>query len=360
VKGVETQVIVVIPSCRSINTQYLKSLIEYGARFIVIDDSEGSIKINHPQFEVYNWSDRKRLLGRNEIAIPRKNGACRDLGFYIAWKQGETDEIIVAIDDDCVIESKDFGKQVESKLSQGVRRTAHGKGQHINIFDLYRNVDSTKLFPRGFPYSARVSYEPWRFDDKVSGQVHFNLGLWREVFDINAIDKIRLDQTIFPDAELIHENVVIPQGKLISVCSGNMQFRRELIPAVYQLPMNIEVMPNWAIDRYGDIWAGFILKTLMDIRGDQMSVGAPMVRHLREEPYQNNIVKEHLGHMVNEEFIELLLQSSSQIRPGSYLDMMRHLREELSRNAVNSSLILRAYLQHLDTSLVAWLEALGS
>ena len=108
----------------------------------------------------------------------------------------------------------------------------------------------------------------------------FNLGLWREYFDVNAIDKLQGPQFCYPDAELQHDSVILPDASLISVCSMNMQFRREVIPAVYQLPMHVEVMPGWVIDRYGDIWGGFILKTLMDLRGDRMAAGGPMIRHL--------------------------------------------------------------------------------
>lgn len=47
-----------------------------------------------------------------------------------------------------------------------------------------------------------------------------------------------------PNAKLKVPSVIVENEKLISVCSMNMQFRRELIPAVYQLPMHVEVMPN--------------------------------------------------------------------------------------------------------------------
>src|SRR6185436_8367950 len=105
--------IVVIPCSRSIRLDYLTPLIEAGARFIVVDDSEGSIKIDHPQFEVYTWSDQRRMLGHLEKAIPRRNGACRDFGFYVAWATSSDDEIIVALDDDCSVEHTDFAERVE-------------------------------------------------------------------------------------------------------------------------------------------------------------------------------------------------------------------------------------------------------
>lgn len=42
---------------------------------MIVDDSEGTIRIDHPQFEVYNWADRKKMLGPLEIGYPKRNGA---------------------------------------------------------------------------------------------------------------------------------------------------------------------------------------------------------------------------------------------------------------------------------------------
>jgi hypothetical protein len=349
--------IVVIPSNRAINLAYFHPLIDSGARFIVVDDSPGTIKIDHPQFKVYSWEDRKKLLGENEIAIPRRNGACRDLGFVIAWREANDDEIIVALDDDCEVYERDFATQVQESLSGKARPVANAPGVHLNVLDVYANCPD-HLFPRGFPYSSRGAYRRCTFDGTQSKDVKFSLGLWKNIFDVNAIDKLNGPAFIHPDIELAHPSVIIPPGKLISVCSMNMQFRREVIPAAYQLPMHVEVMPHWVIDRYGDIWGGFILKTLMDIRGDAMAAGGPMIRHLKEGNFQRNIWQEHICHLVNDEFIEILLRAKETIRPSSYADMMAHLAELIDKSAATASTMLRPYLLHLAPAMRAWVTIL--
>jgi hypothetical protein len=351
-------VIVVIPSARSVSFDYLKPLIEAGCRFIVVDDSTGNITIDHPQFEVYNWNDQERLLGDLKIAIPRKNGACRDFGFYIAWKESDPGETIIALDDDCYVEEQDFAARVEATLGKGTRPVASGQGKHFNILNCYRNVEAN-IYPRGFPYSVRADYEPWTFDQKISGEVTFNLGIWREIFDVNAIDKLRGPRYCYPDAELIHESVVVPEGALVSVCSMNMQFRRELVPVVYQLLMHVEVMPGWVIDRYGDIWGGFILKALMDLKGEQMAVGAPMIRHLKEGSYERNIWQEHTCHLVNDEFIALVETAKEVIQPSDYLSMMAQFIEVLNQKYESCSTILKRYFDHQIPALTAWVKALS-
>ena len=350
--------IVVVPSTRSVSLDYLRPLIDSGARFIIVDDSEGNLTIDHPQFSVYTWKDQDRLLGADRIAIPRRNGACRDFGFYIAWKESDPGESIIALDDDCAVEEDDFAARVEAVLSHGTRPLAQGKGGHFNVLDCYSNTEPN-LYPRGFPYSQRATYRKWTFDAQITGEVTFNLGLWREIFDVNAIDKLRGPQYRYPDAELTHESVVVPDGALVSVCSMNMQFRREVIPAVYQMLMHVEVMPGWVIDRYGDIWGGFILKTLMDLKGEQMAVGAPMIRHLKEGSYERNIWQEHVCHLVNDEFLAILDRARQQIQPADYLSMMAQLGCVFEEEYKRASTILQRYFDHQIPALKAWIKILS-
>jgi hypothetical protein len=324
-----------------------------------VDDTPGSIRVDHPQFEVYAWPDRARLMGRHEAAVPRGNGACRNLGFFIAWKEGEQDEIVVALDDDCAVESPGFVTEVESLLGGGTRPVVSGSGRHFNIFDLYDDPGIRAQFPRGFPYSARVGYQPWTASRTRRAGIRMNIGLWRGVLDINGVDRIAAEKEEFPRAGLRTEGVVVPPGVLVSACSGSMQFSRDVVPAVYQLPMNVAILPGWTINRFGDIWGGFVLKTLMDRRGDSMSVGRPLVHHARVGPAPRNARQEHLAQLVNEEFIELLERAAEEVRPRGYLDMMGDLREGLLRRTRAASPVLRVYLGELNRSLRAWIAALG-
>ena len=349
--------IVIIPTARSIAFEYLQPLIEKGTRFIVVDDSEGSVTIDHPQFQVYNWGHQQKMLGRDAVAIPRRNGACRDFGFYVAWRESDPGEIIVALDDDVRVNGE-FGSAVVTTLSDFARPVANGKGLHFNVLDCYRNIEDN-LYPRGFPYSHRADYEKWTFGSASSGEVTFNLGLWTEIFDVNAIDKLKGPRYRYPGAQLHHQSAVVPNGALISVCSMNMQFRRELIPAAYQLPMHVEVMPGWVIDRYGDIWGGFILKILMDLKRELMAVGAPMVRHLKEGSYERNIWQEHTAHLVNDEFVSLIRHASREIEPADYLTMMMHMADILARKREKCGVLLRRYLDIQIPAMKAWTRILS-
>lgn len=353
--------IVVIPSNRAIHLHQFAPLIDSGCRFIVVDDTEGSITVPHPAFQVLSWQDRARLLGRHDIAIPRRNGACRDLGFLLAWKEADPDEIIIALDDDCHVPANNFAPSVELALSTAPRPTAHGDPRHLNILDLYNGVPD-HLFPRGFPYTSRGGYQRCNFEpagDPLQRPALFSLGLWQNIFDVNAIDKIHGPAFTHPDAELRHWSTLIAPGPYVSVCSMNMQFRRQVIPAVYQLPMHVPEMPHWVNDRYGDIWGGFILKLLMDINGDPMVAGSPMIRHLKEGNHQRNIWQEHICHLVNDEFIALLDQARPLLQPADYLALMAHLAEFLASRTAASSPLLRPYLEQLVPAMTSWVALLS-
>lgn len=353
---IRVAVIVVIPTAREIDLESLTSLIDWGARFVIVDDSDGRIDIRHPQVEVYNWTDQERILGDLLPAIPRRNGACRDFGFYIAWRDAEDEEIVVALDDDCVTASG-FAEAVDSALQGGRYPVAGGSGHHFNVLDLYTS-DCSGLFPRGFPYSKRVGYEPWQLGEARGVTPLFNLGLWQGSFDVNGVDKIQRDDWNQPEAELKTANVVVPPGALISVCSMNMHMRAGCIPAVYQWPMHVPVTGEWVIDRYGDIWGGFLLKSLMDRRGDVMTVGSPMIRHDRHASYLRSIWQEHVAHLVNDEVIDAIFRFSEEVDPGSYLDMVGAFAEKLPTMASNATPLIRSYLDHLATALGCWVQAL--
>jgi hypothetical protein len=97
----------------------------------------------------------------------------------------------------------------------------------------------------------------------------------------------------------------------------------------------------------------------MDIRGDAMAVGEPMVDHLREGDHQANIAREHLCHLVNDEFVGLVEEAAARISPGRYLEMMQAMTEQFRGSRNDCSPILGAYVDHLVGCLDAWTSVLS-
>lgn len=355
--------IVVIPSARMINNRYIAPLIEEGVRIVVVDDSnDQSITADSENILVLGYDDRRRMLGRFEGCIPRKNGASRDLGFYFASIHADDGEVIVALDDDCEVESDYFLKAAESIGEQEIRSVKTGN-RFYNPLDLYAFGSETRIFPRGFPYEERDRATDYEYDGNVTGKVVFNLGLWRGVFDINAKDKLSIPQYSFSDTELRYPQVAVQEGALVSACSMNMIFSKELIPAIYQLPMNEETGDGEIVDRYGDIWGGYICKKLIDIKGDIFSVGEPLIMHHKTDTtsvIQKNIEQEKYSHTVNLAFCDLLDSACEDITPSDYLTMYENLTENLSGLADHYPPSLSDYLKRTVGKMGSWTQALRS
>jgi hypothetical protein len=56
----------------------------------------------------------------------------------------------------------------------------------------------------------------------------------------------------------------------------NLAFRREVVPAFYQLPMDDN---EWDVGRFDDIWSGVTLKRACDVLGKRIYNGAPICEH---------------------------------------------------------------------------------
>lgn len=135
-------------------------------------------------------------------------------------------------------------------------------------------------YPRGLPYC-----------DRKQRRVMLHQGLWVGDSDIGALDKLDSAGDLFmPPNEPINYGIV-PHGKGITVCSMNISFKPEIIPAFFQAPM-------W---RYDDIWSGLIVKRVMDHLGDYMSFGQPFVMH-NQAPRNicSDVVTERKGMHINE------------------------------------------------------------
>ena len=95
------------------------------------------------------------------------------------------------------------------------------------------------------------------------------------------------------------------------------------------------------------------------VKNEAMAVGEPMINHKKEGDYIRNIWQEHTCHLVNDEFIELLLQVKQTIQSREYLEMMKELCAGFKERSDTSTPILKPYLQHLCSAMDAWNTSLS-
>jgi hypothetical protein len=113
------------------------------------------------------------------------------------------------------------------------------------------------------------------------GDVVASQGLWTNVPDLDAV-RILNDGDLQGqartrlDVEDYGDDFVAAPGQYLTVCSMNLAFRSEVIPAFYQLPMDDN---PWDVGRFDDIWSGVFLKRACDALGTTIYSGAPLCRH---------------------------------------------------------------------------------
>jgi hypothetical protein len=332
--GDPSEWVIVMPSIREINLDYLSHIPE-SVKILVVDDSNGRIQPNRNNMEIYTYADYKEVLGDDEALIPRKTDTCRSFGFYMAWLQGY--RYIVTLDDDCLTHPGFLADH--ALLGTVLSLKAVVSNPWYNTIDnLYLKDHAEppgRYYARGYPYCYRLEPpEPQAFQS-AAGRVICNMGMWLQVPDINGLDKIKGDTP--QSVGLKEEKLAISIGTNFSLCIMNVAFLAELVPAFYQLPMNVEVC-NARLDRFGDIWSGYILKKLTDIRGDLITIGKPMVTHTKAGNTIREIEVEHFGNLLENYFYPLVDEAVEGLARGNYGEMYHQFAVNFNRGVAKAKL----------------------
>ena len=232
--------------------------------------------------EVFDGARRDRWFegrGLSEYAhlVPEASHAQTSFGLLYMWA-GDFDYGVFVDDDTLPHPAFDyFGAHLDNLDFEGEVECVRSDANWVNV--LYQNAEEHGLYPRGYPYSATdetVSTETRYVDDVVASQ-----GLWTNVPDLDAV-RILMDGDLRGQARTrttaadFDGNFVAAPGQYLTVCSMNLAFEREVIPAFYQLPMDDN---EWEVGRFDDIWSGVFLKRAADVLGKEVLTGYPLCEH---------------------------------------------------------------------------------
>jgi len=251
--------------------------------FCDTDEMEAMLAEEGVSGEVFDGSRRaewyeERGVTEYEHVVPAASHAETSFGLLYMWANPEF-EYGFFIDDDTLPHPEDdfFGGHMENLAHEGEIETVSSDEQWVNV--LYDDVDEHGLYPRGYPYSAMdetVETERAEVGDVVASQ-----GLWTNVPDLDAV-RILMDGDLQGQAQTrterddFGEDFVAAEGNYLTVCSMNLAFEREVIPAFYQFPMDDN---PWDVGRFDDIWSGVVLKRACDVLGKQIYNGGPLCEH---------------------------------------------------------------------------------
>ncbi|MFC7165818.1 alpha-1 4-glucan-protein synthase [Halospeciosus flavus] len=247
------------------DTEGMREMLDEEGVAGAVFDGEG----REEWFEAQGVSDYSHL-------IPEASHAQTSFGLLYLWANEEFDYGFF-IDDDTLPHPDDdfFGTHMANLDFEGEITTVSSDEQWINV--LYQGDND--LYPRGYPYSAmdeEIEETTEYVDDVVASQ-----GLWTNVPDLDAV-RILMDGDLQGQAQTrtskedFDEDFVAAQGDYLTVCSMNLAFEREVVPAFYQLPMDDN---EWEVGRFDDIWSGVFLKRAADVLDKHVYNGAPLCEH---------------------------------------------------------------------------------
>ena len=232
---------------------------------------------------VFSGSDRDEWYESAGIAeysdvVPAASHAETSFGLLYMWAHPEFEYGVFLDDDTQPHEEFDFfGDHLDHLGATETVEHVASDEQWVNV--LYQNIDRHGLYPRGYPYSAMdetVETTEAETDEIVASQ-----GLWTNIPDLDAV-RILMDgnlegqaQTLTQREDFTH-NFAAERGNYLTVCSMNLAFKREVIPAFYQFPMDDN---EWEIGRFDDIWSGLTLKKAADMLDKSLVNGFPLCVH---------------------------------------------------------------------------------
>jgi len=300
------------------------------------------------------WLDDRGLTEYAHL-IPEASHAQTSFGLLYLWAH-ERFEYGAFIDDDTRPhhEYDYFGAHFANLEREGTQRAIASDSQWVNI--LYQT--DTDLYPRGYPYAAmgeEVATDTARVTDIVASQ-----GLWTNVPDLDAV-RILMDGDLRGQAQTrtttddYGTDFVAAPGQYLTVCSMDLAFRREVIPAFYQLPMDDN---RWDVGRFDDIWSGLFLKRACDVLGKTIYNGAPLCEH-NKAPRSTfaDLENEVAGLECNEHLWEVIDGVGAEA--DSYAGVFRAIAEELHAGDF-SEWTNGEFLTHCGEYMLDWLACLDA
>lgn len=224
---------------------------------------------------IYDHKDIEKDLGDNAWIISTRSSACRSYGYYKAWQLNPL--YIVTLDNDTFPEGGPHPVIEAHRLMLETPATL----DWVNTAEEY---ESKHLPMRGFPYLIRGKSQTW-----------LNHGLWSNVPDLDGPTWLHnLDLRFQPT----YESKVIPRYNFFPMCGMNLAWRRDLTPALYFGLFG----PDYGFDQFDDIWAGVLVKKVLDHLGLAVRSGYPSVEHRKQSNVFTNLKKQAPGMAMNENF----------------------------------------------------------
>lgn len=256
---------------------------------------------------VYFDLDAQDLWGKSFAVyglIPLDTDARRIFGFLRALEDGA--QVLLSMDDDNFPKDDDLvGCHLQTGEPMRVPTVLDSpSGFHNICTDLLFMPPRSGIFPRGFPLQKRQEYWPaWR-KAQPDARIGVTEGLWSADPDVDATAWLNGGALAYGYVGANQQT--LQQSTWTPINSQNTSVCRELIPAFLFIPMGFR-MGSLTLDRYGDIWGGYMLQALMQGTPWHVAFGRPLVEHRRNpHDYAADLRAEFWGLMLTDWLVDRL------------------------------------------------------
>lgn len=291
---------------------------------------------------------------RNVVSmLPWNSDVRRNIGYLYAARLGA--DIIISIDDDnFAIDDEPFiGSHaiVNTKPVDAMVHSANGWFNVCKLLDTNRHED---IYPRGYPVS-KMRNDSWEYDALNDRTVVANSGLWTHAPDVDAMTNLVL-LPVSQGRALPTRHVILAPGQRCPLNSQNTSFARRALPAFFFWPQKF-MYNGMQVDRYGDIWMGFVMHRAAQAMGEAVSYGSPLVAHVRNSHnYLRDLQAEIGGMAMNENIAEWICGTSTD-DCDTYSQACAEIMEQVCTAGATTYPECAPYFGRLRQQSDWWLEA---
>ncbi len=250
-----------------------------------------------------------KKLGAFSALVPYNSDNRRNIGYLMARESG--DNVLLSIDDDNYCIGETYGTSRIVCEDAVALPTVHSSNGWFNFCEMLDIEPSCRFYPRGFPYHKRHQDPALTFSEET-GPVRMNVGLWLQEPDLDAIAWLTAPVRA---KGFKGKSFLLGHGTWGPINTQNTALHRDLIVSYYFVRMGYS-LAGTPIDRYGDIFSGYLSQACVRHMGHRIRIGTPIADHRRNSHnYLRDLTGELACILILEPFTEwihdLKLQGST-------------------------------------------------
>jgi hypothetical protein len=272
---------------------------------------------------VAEQEDFLRRVGFPPHMIPYDSDNRRNVGYLMALESGS--DFMISIDDDNYCRPDEDVFAAHAVVCERMHH-AHAVESDVGWFNVCALLELDRpetTYPRGFPYYARHKPLEPRIT-ATAADVHVNAGLSLAAPDLDSISWLVAPTraTAFKGPPL-----VLGRHTWSPINTQNTALRREAVAAYYFVKMGY-MLGGMTLERYGDIFSGYLVEACVKHLGGSIRVGTPLTDHCRND---HDYIKDAAGEwgciMLLEDLLPWLL--TQPLSGGTHLEAYRALSYSL-------------------------------